>query len=35
MIAPGEVESLMGEKRPIQAEILRYPARLTSREGEI
>ena len=35
MIDPGEVESLVGEDRAIQAEILRKPARLTDRECEI
>ena len=35
MIDPGEVESLVREDRAIRAEILRHPARLTDREGEI
>jgi hypothetical protein len=35
MIDPGEIESLLGEDRAIQAEILRKPARLTDMEGEI
>jgi len=35
MIDPGEVESLVGEDRAIQAEILRKPTRLTDMECAI